>query len=56
MSIIKEETYAGHRIQIYPMFFNKIQTIFRILVHLHYVHERDSIYLIYKYNYKHKHC
>ena len=40
---IKEETHAGHRIQIFLMFFDEIQMIFMVLVPLHYVHGHEIL-------------
>ena len=40
---IKEETPAGHRIQIFLIFFDEIQIIFMVLVHLHYVHSQEIL-------------
>ena len=40
---IKEKTHAGHRIQIFLMFFDEIQIIFMVLVHLHYVHGHEIL-------------
>ena len=40
---IKEETHASHRIQIFLMFFDEIQIIFMVLVHLHYVHGHEIL-------------
>ena len=40
---IKEETHAGHQNQIFLMYYNKIQIIFMVLVHLHYVHGHEIL-------------
>ena len=40
---IKEEMHAGHWIQIFLMFFDEIQIIFMVLVHLHSVHGHDIL-------------
>ena len=37
---IKEETHAGHQNQVFLMFFDELQIIFMVLVHLHCVQSR----------------
>ena len=38
---IKEETHAGHQNQVFLMFFDKLQIILMVLVHLHCVQSRE---------------
>ena len=38
---IKEETHAGHENQVFLMFFDELQIIFMVLVHLHCVQSRE---------------
>ena len=38
---IEKETHAGHQSQVFLMFFNELQTIFMVLVHLHCIQSRE---------------